>query len=424
MIEEFIQQIKEYINTNETGRLEIKNLKQQDQCWSLYFTLGRLIGAGSREHAQRRVYRQLKNHCPDLVQQPLQLQDEFNWQSSSFEYDLICQLFQESKIDINQLSAIQNDMVGEVLFDIFQVFCLQNQQGSEYSDNSGLQWQWFPRFRPEKYTPIPHEKDIASEELLNLAQQKWQKWQQAGLKLCSPNQAPLMQDAESIKQTTAAKTFENLQRLLTGKQTLREIAVETKRDILPVTQALWGYYKKGWLSFQNIPDLDLSKFIKQPSASKVATAASSSNNHRENNQKKFVVACVDDSPQVTQTVEEILRGNDYDFIGINDPLRASATLLKSKPDLIFLDLIMPNTNGYEICSQLRRVSSLKEVPIIILTGKDGLIDRMRAKMVGSTEYVSKPVQRKKILEMVQKYLPLGDEIKPEKSPRFYSAEAS
>ncbi|MFP3345400.1 response regulator, partial [Halomonas sp. SIMBA_159] len=77
---------------------------------------------------------------------------------------------------------------------------------------------------------------------------------------------------------------------------------------------------------------------------------------------KFLIACVDDSPQVTQTVEQIVRENGYDFIGINDPLRANATLLKVKPDLIFLDLIMPNTNGYEICTQLRRVSSLQEIP--------------------------------------------------------------
>ncbi|MDR9403051.1 MAG: response regulator, partial [Halothece sp. Uz-M2-17] len=89
----------------------------------------------------------------------------------------------------------------------------------------------------------------------------------------------------------------------------------------------------------------------------------------------------------------------------------------------FLDLIMPNTNGYEICTQLRRVSSLQEIPIIILTGKDGLIDRMRAKMVGATQYMSKPVDRSTILESVQKYLPYHRSQPISTNPHSSSASA-
>jgi chemotaxis family two-component system response regulator PixG len=394
MIEDCLNEIKKSIEENETGCLEIRNQNQQGKAWLLYFAFGVLIWSYGGEHPQRRVFRQLKKHCPEEVQQGFPIDETVisAADSPSADYDLLCDLRKNEAISINQFIAIQDEVNIEVLFDIFQALTLHNQ-------DSGWEWEWFPKIRPLHYTPIPSILyNQSSEKTIAIAQQQWQKWQKAGLKNCSPNQTCVITDAENIKQTTAAKTFQRLQRLLTGEQTLRDIAIETKRDLLSVTQALWEYYQKGWLRFQDVSDVKLTTLIKQPSPPTSATP------QKENN--KFLVACVDDSAQVTKTMEEILQSSGYDFIGINDPLRASATLLKVKPNLIFLDLIMPNTNGYEICSQLRKVSSLQEIPIIILTGKDGLIDRMRAKLVGSTEYLSKPVQRSTILEMVQKHLPI------------------
>jgi chemotaxis family two-component system response regulator PixG len=79
-------------------------------------------------------------------------------------------------------------------------------------------------------------------------------------------------------------------------------------------------------------------------------------------------------------------------------------LLSRKPDLIFLDLVMPNTNGYEICSQLRKVSAFRITPIIILTGNDGIIDRVRAKIVGASDFLSKPVDAETVLAVTSKHL--------------------
>jgi len=105
-----------------------------------------------------------------------------------------------------------------------------------------------------------------------------------------------------------------------------------------------------------------------------------------------------------QTLEKILTTANYQFIGINDPLRAIAILLARKPELIFLDLVMPNANGYEICGQLRRLSIFKHTPIVILTGNDGIVDRVRAKMVGSTDFLGKPVNPDQVLSTILKYI--------------------
>ncbi|MFN6526416.1 response regulator [Nostoc sp. ChiSLP03a] len=117
-----------------------------------------------------------------------------------------------------------------------------------------------------------------------------------------------------------------------------------------------------------------------------------------------LIACVDDSPTICRSLEEILTHQNYRFVGIQDSLTAVLKLIKSKPDFIFLDLLMPKVNGYEICSQIRKTPSLKDVPIVILTGKDGIVDRMRTKLVGATDFLGKPVEAEKVLNMLHKYL--------------------
>ncbi|MDZ8053768.1 MAG: response regulator [Aulosira sp. ZfuCHP01] len=117
-----------------------------------------------------------------------------------------------------------------------------------------------------------------------------------------------------------------------------------------------------------------------------------------------LVACVDDSPTICRSLEEILTHQNYRFVGIQDSLTAVLKLIKSKPDFIFLDLLMPKVNGYEICAQIRKTPSLKDVPVVILTGKDGIVDRMRTKLVGATDFLGKPVEAEKVLNMLHKYL--------------------
>jgi CheY-like chemotaxis protein len=101
----------------------------------------------------------------------------------------------------------------------------------------------------------------------------------------------------------------------------------------------------------------------------------------------------------------ILEEAGYKFVSIQDSVQALVVLLENKPDLIFLDLVMPVANGYEICSQIRRVSVFQDIPVIILTGNDGIVDRVRAKMVGASGFLPKPITQQKVLSTLQRYLP-------------------
>jgi twitching motility two-component system response regulator PilG len=68
---------------------------------------------------------------------------------------------------------------------------------------------------------------------------------------------------------------------------------------------------------------------------------------------------------------------------------------------------MPELDGYEICGMLRKSTAFRQTPIIMLTGKDGFIDRVRARMVGSTDYLTKPFGDSELLMLVEKYIGPG-----------------
>ncbi len=120
--------------------------------------------------------------------------------------------------------------------------------------------------------------------------------------------------------------------------------------------------------------------------------------------RKPTVVYVDDSPQDSQALASIIQEAGYGYGYISDPLAAIPLLLEIQPKLIFLDLMMPYTNGYEMCAQIRRAYALQKTPVVILTNNDGIVDRMRAKIVGASGFCSKPVKKGKILKVLKKYL--------------------
>jgi chemotaxis family two-component system response regulator PixG len=117
-----------------------------------------------------------------------------------------------------------------------------------------------------------------------------------------------------------------------------------------------------------------------------------------------LIICIDDCPLTQKLLKGIITKAGYRFFGIEQAVMALPILIEQKPDLILLDLVMPIANGYEICTQIRRVSLLKDTPVAILTGRDGLVDRVRAKIVGCSDFIAKPVETEKVVAVIEKYL--------------------
>jgi len=119
-----------------------------------------------------------------------------------------------------------------------------------------------------------------------------------------------------------------------------------------------------------------------------------------------IVACIDDSPSIQRVVKFTLESSGYQVINIKESLKALTSLLNPKPDLILMDINMPDIDGYQLCSLCRKSSALRDIPIVMLTGRDGILDRVKAKMVGSVGYISKPFLPQELVKTVNTYLPI------------------
>jgi twitching motility two-component system response regulator PilG len=103
-------------------------------------------------------------------------------------------------------------------------------------------------------------------------------------------------------------------------------------------------------------------------------------------------------------ITRLLEDENFSVVTIIDPLKAVMSIVRHKPDLILLDLNMAGIDGYELCRLIRNNSMFKETPIIFVTGSKGIIDKIKAKFVGASGYLTKPFSRSELLKIVFMHL--------------------
>ncbi|WP_376797078.1 PleD family two-component system response regulator [Thermogemmatispora sp.] len=116
------------------------------------------------------------------------------------------------------------------------------------------------------------------------------------------------------------------------------------------------------------------------------------------------VLVVDDSPTVRKIVQMTLQRENIRVIAAGDGLSALASVADEMPALILLDVQLPRMDGYQICQIIRKNLQFRQIPIIMLSGKDGLFDKMRGRLAGSTEYITKPFDSAELVQTVKKHL--------------------
>ena len=115
------------------------------------------------------------------------------------------------------------------------------------------------------------------------------------------------------------------------------------------------------------------------------------------------ILVVDDSPTVCKLVSITLEKHGYRVITAGNGLEALARINDGLPDLILLDITMPRIDGYQLCKIIKGNLDTKYIPVVMLTGKDGFIDKVRGRMAGSTDYITKPFDADTLLRAVEKH---------------------
>ncbi|ESA35457.1 response regulator receiver protein [Leptolyngbya sp. Heron Island J] len=354
------------------------HLTANNNQWTFEFYMGRLLYVTGGKQPMRRWYRYVKHFCPDLYLEISSLQTELQKLHKldskenlyCWEYRLLSFWYDQQKISRQQISQIIENIFIEVFFDINQArgVVYQVQNDNQLSNQLLL---------------------INAEAIIHKAKKLWQSWLEAKLGDRSPDLAPIIRHPLELKKWVPEALYRNLTMMLTGQQTLRDLSIKISRDTVSLSASLLPYIQQGAVELIEIEDLEAPVFSSKPV---------------EPSSTGPLIACIDDSPAICRALERVLTTADYQTQCIQDPLRAIAILLARKPDLIFLDLVMPGTNGYELCSQLRKISCFKETPIIILTGNDGVIDRVRARMVGASAFLGKPINPHQVLSVVERQL--------------------
>ena len=116
------------------------------------------------------------------------------------------------------------------------------------------------------------------------------------------------------------------------------------------------------------------------------------------------VVCVDDSEAMLQEISRLLDNESLSITTISDPTKALMKICTIAPDIVLLDVGMPGIDGYQICQLIRKVPRLKDIPIVMVTGNKGLIDRAKARLAGATDYLTKPFDQQELIAMVFRYL--------------------
>ena len=112
------------------------------------------------------------------------------------------------------------------------------------------------------------------------------------------------------------------------------------------------------------------------------------------------VLLIDDSNTIRRSGEIFLSQAGAQVLLAEDGFDGLSKVVDHKPDIIFVDVMMPRLDGYQTCALIKNHRDFKDVPVVMLTSKDTLFDRARGKLVGSDQYLTKPFNKKSLIEAV------------------------
>ncbi|MCP4289549.1 MAG: response regulator [Gammaproteobacteria bacterium] len=112
---------------------------------------------------------------------------------------------------------------------------------------------------------------------------------------------------------------------------------------------------------------------------------------------------IDDSKTIRRTAELLLKKAGCSVMTATDGFEALALIADGRPDVIFVDIMMPRLDGYQTCALIKNSEEFKRTPVIMLSSKDGLFDRARGRIVGSEQYLTKPFTKDELLGAIKKH---------------------
>lgn len=343
-----------------TGRLILSDRTGIESVF--YFYLGRLVYATGGSHPVRRWQRSLTVYCPAILRDPETFRQGLmsvvgSDAPISWEYQVLAGWAKQRKITLEQLTGIIRSHIEEILFDLTLSGRVSCRHEAARMDG----------FVP--LTVIPAEGAIAN------SWKQWQAWQNAKLADRSPDRAPIVRDFSELAERVAPSTFEIFRKNFTGQYSLRDLSVHLDQDLIALTRSLLMYVQLGLIELVTIDDFPAPIDILPPPVSREPRA--------------LTIAYGDEDPRLCQRMAEMIAASGHYYLTVRDGLQAISVFVEREPDLICLGSRLLYTDGYTICKALRQLSAFQKTPILIFSDRVGLSERIRAKISGASEIVSR-----------------------------------
>ncbi|RCJ34857.1 two-component system response regulator [Nostoc punctiforme NIES-2108] len=367
------------------------------------------------------------------------IQDDSNSRSHPAEYQAISWLVSQQHLHSTQAAVLVQELVKEVI----ESFLLIKEGTYELTESIEI---------------MPKICRLGVEKILEYCQVRLQNWQAFTPKISSQYQRPYLLINSKFDDQDLPKLQPDLINWMKGFS-LCHLAVILNQDEIQLARNLYPYILKGAIilhepdppfdklpkifeeqslfsklilglvdtkqelsstvnSYPNIPEEKIVPVQQLPQISTPSkenfqepTISNSINSASQRVtaatvtvQKVHKIVSVDDSPTILKEISYFLENENFSVVTINDPVKAVLSIIRHKPDLILLDLNMLGIDGYELCRIIRNNSLFQNTPIIFVTGNKGIVDKVKAKLVGASGYLTKPFTRAELLKIVFMHL--------------------
>jgi twitching motility two-component system response regulator PilG len=391
--------IKHLVTKGASGCITLYDPQNHAVSWNLYIRKGQLTYASSAVRKGERLQCLIRNIQPDLSQ------IEFSKDQS--EYTTICQWWYKSGLPMAQLRKLLLNLSLEALVQILALpkAIVEFNRASKIEPilietplNPILPRLWPMALQWQKWrttTPSPFTRLYLKPDRDRSFRQMWQ------------------QHPYCIKNKPCGERWMvRLSHLLSKKLSIYQIAYYLKVSAVTLVDWLQPYINaKIVLLWDNRTAArkaaapELSPVSELPlTAAPISSLPPLDAGFPSSDSIRHRVACIDDSKTIQKQVKGILELSGFEVVGITEPARALSSLVRQKPAVILMDVNMPDIDGYELCTMLRQSRQLRDIPIIMLTGRDGILDRIRAKTLGVNCYLTKPFNPEHLIEHVQSVL--------------------
>lgn len=195
-----------------------------------------------------------------------------------------------------------------------------------------------------------------------------------------------------------------------GRNTLLEIAEKMDKDPLKIAKSYVNWVNNGWVDFDTNPSIQVRSTTPVPKSPELSSSptikqsVSSPANDVDGDSKKLpVVLSVDDSAIIQISIKRALEAQ-YQVLMANKAADALTMLNEHPVQLLLLDLTMPDIDGLEFCKIVRKIDRFQDLPIVMVTARDGLVNKMKGHIAGSSRYLTKPFKPEQLRQVVGEYI--------------------